>query len=123
MRGGQTLIRYYLFGMNEKKEDIMSDSFDFTDQYNDRINAAYDLDLGDLAINPEAVKTWMKMLVENGLDPGEVLPKARAKYDPETKELFLTVPVYGDEDDKQRHLVFVLQNELWQVSLEGHVVQ
>lgn len=101
----------------------MTDGCDFTDIYNDRLNDAYDIDLGDLVIDPEAMNSWVSSLIENGLEPREILNKARAKYDPDTKDLYLTVPIKGDEDEQQRYMVFVLQNDFWQVDTSGHILQ
>jgi hypothetical protein len=102
----------------------MTDGYEFTDQYNERINEAYDLDLSDLVIDPEAMNSWVQALVENGVQPNEIMHKARAKYDPDTKDLFLSVPVKGgDQDKRQQHMVFVLQDDYWRVDTSGHVLQ
>jgi hypothetical protein len=85
-----------------------------------RLAAAYDIDFNDLALDKNAVASWMKMLEESGHEPRECLEKARAKYDPETKDLYLTVPV-EDEEAGTRVLTFVLQDEYWEVDTHGAI--
>jgi O-glycosyl hydrolase len=94
-----------------------------TDQFDDRIEEAFDIDLSDVVLDQEAVMSWVQMIAQNGLDPEKMLPLARAKYDPDTKDLFLSVPVKGGENGKSGDLVFVLQNELWKLNTEGRILQ
>lgn len=101
----------------------MTDEFEYTDKYNDRLNKAYELDMADLVIDPEAMNSWVESLIQNGLEPREILNNARAKYDPDTKDLYLTVPVKDEEETHPRHMVFVLQDDYWSVDTSGHILQ
>jgi hypothetical protein len=94
-----------------------------TDQFDDRIEEAFDIDLSDVVLDQEAVVSWVQMIQQNGLDPEKMLPLAKAKYDPDSKDLFLSVPVKGGENGQPGQLVFVLQDELWKLNTEGRILQ
>lgn len=94
-----------------------------TDQFDDRIKEAFDIDLSDVVLDQEAVMSWVQMIARNGLDPEKMLPLAQAKYDPDSRDLFLSVPVKGGDDGEPGNLVFVLQNESWRLNTEGRILQ
>ncbi|WP_029894798.1 hypothetical protein [Desulfohalovibrio reitneri] len=85
-----------------------------------RLKGAQEIDLTDVVLDQNAVDSWMKMLQRHGCEPSDCVDKAKAKYDPNTKELYLTVPS-PDQEEQKNHLVFVLQEELWDVDLSDKV--
>lgn len=100
---------------NQEGEKAMNEHF------NERLGQAYDIDLEDLSIEPEAVESWIQALQENGLAPREYMPLARAKYDPETRELFLTIPVKDEQEERIKQFVYVMNERFWDVNTEGRI--
>jgi hypothetical protein len=100
---------------NQEGEKAMNE------QFNERLGQAYDIDLEDLSIEPEAVESWIQALQENGLAPQEYMPLARAKYDPETGELFLTIPVKDEQEEQTRQFVYVMNERFWDVNTQGRI--
>jgi hypothetical protein len=120
---GQMEVSTYVMIAANKEDQRMSQEYIMSGDYNERINEANDIDLDDVVLDQNAVKEWVEVLAKQGLNPGEIMPKARARWHPDTKDLYLAVPVKAGEDGNMRHLVFVLQDEYWKVNYEGRVIQ